>query len=106
MIVATIALVATPLAPVPVEVTVDATVPSTPFEHKWKRSFGSGHAALGTRADWRDHLKQCVAELGLRGVRMHGLFDDDMSVMPAKGTYRWYNVDQLFDFPTIGRPPQ
>ena len=29
---------------VPVSVTVDATQPTTPFVHKWKRSFGSGHA--------------------------------------------------------------
>ena len=32
--------------------------------HTWKRSFGSGHAALGLREDWLDQLKQaCAAAL-------------------------------------------
>ena len=38
------------------DVTVDLTKPAsfTPFEHYWKRSFGSGHAALTLRDDWRE----------------------------------------------------
>ena len=40
--------------PVPVTVTVHATTSgpgATPFLHKWKRSFGSGHASLRLRSD-------------------------------------------------------
>ena len=48
------------------------------FTHKWKRSFGSGHAALTLREDWREHLSRAVTEIGLAGVRYHGIFDDDM----------------------------
>ena len=42
-------------AAVPVDVSVDATSAGTPFKHKWKRSFGSGHAAL-TRCRCREGL--------------------------------------------------
>ena len=44
---------------------------STPFVHKWKRSFGSGHSSLTVRDDWRAQLKQASHELGLKGVRYH-----------------------------------
>ena len=57
---------------------------STPFEHFWKRCVGSGHMLLGTRSDWRAHLKLAHDECGFTGIRGHGLFDDDMSVVPRK----------------------
>ena len=60
---------------------------STPFPHYWKRSFGSGHAKLTLRKDWRDHLVRAVTDLGLTGVRHHGLLDDDMAAVPAPGVY-------------------
>ena len=63
---------------VPVEVEVDLASPTTPFPHYWSRSFGSGHARLSLRKDWQAHLKQAVDDLGLGGVRYHGIFDDDM----------------------------
>jgi xylan 1,4-beta-xylosidase len=81
-----------------VQVDVDLSAGTEPFQKNWQRSFGSGHALLGMRADWQAHLKRCIAELGLRGVRMHGIFDDDMSVEPARGTFYWYNVDVVLDF--------
>ena len=57
---------------------------SAPFEHFWKRCVGSGHMLLGTRSDWRTHLKLAHDECGFTGIRGHGLFDDDMSVVPRK----------------------
>ena len=81
-----------------VGVTLDASGATTAFPHNWERSFGSGHALLATRADWQQHLQRSVNEIGLRGVRMHGVLDDDMSVTPDGTTYHWYNVDRAFDF--------
>ena len=49
---------------------LDLAGPSQPFPHYWTRSFGSGHALMGTRADWQAHLRLAVDELGLQGVRM------------------------------------
>jgi hypothetical protein len=40
------------MLPLIVNVTVDMEA-AAPFKHKWKESFGSGHASLTLRADWR-----------------------------------------------------
>ena len=65
--------------------------------HTWTRSFGSGHAALGLRADWLAQLKQARDELGLEGVRQHGLFDDDMGpVVTGHRTYNLTSIERLW----------
>ncbi len=61
--------------------TVDLTAPPAPFAHNWEECVGSGHMLLGTRADWRTHLKLAHDELGMKRIRGHGLLDDDMSVV-------------------------
>ena len=90
-------------APVGVSVGMGATA----FQHIWKRSVGSGHALLGTRADWQRHLQMVRNDLGFEGVRMHGLLDDDMSIVMQKqnggkggvsGGYSFYNVDLVYDY--------
>ena len=83
---------------VDVRVEVDATATS-PFDNVfWKRSFGSGHAKLTNRADWQSHLAQAVTDLGLLGVRYHGLFNDDMGVVQAHRTYNWTKADAAWDY--------
>ena len=92
-------------APAAVEVVVDAADANaaTPFVHRWKRSFGSGHAALTLRDDWRAHMRQAADELGMQGVRYHGLFDDDMGPVVTRGAdggqlvYNWTLVDSTWD---------
>ena len=77
---------------------IDLRRPPAAFPHYWKRSFGSGHALLATRADWQAQLRMAVSELGLEGLRFHGTFDDDMSVVLPGGTagsYNYYNVDRV-----------
>lgn len=37
-----------------------------------------GHAVLGLRPDWQQQLKAVHTDLGIKGVRFHGSFDDDM----------------------------
>lgn len=84
---------------VPVTVSIDTTAAPAPFEHRWKRSFGSGHSSLTLRPDWRQHYKHARTQLGLSGVRYHGLFDDDMGpVVPAPGQYNFSLVDSTWDF--------
>lgn len=53
-------------------------------------------------------MQLAVAELGVQGVRMHGVLDDDMSVAKCtdpspnasagSGCYSFYNVDRVYDF--------
>lgn len=84
---------------VPVSVVVDATAAATPFPPYWKRSFGSGHAALTLRDDWREHLRMAVQQLGLQGVRYHGIFDDDMGpVVRAPGEYNFSLVLDTWEY--------
>ena len=88
-----------PAPPVPVTVTVDTTAKAAQFPPYWKRSFGSGHAAITLRDDWQSHLKQAVDELGLQGVRYHGLFDDDMGpVVTAHRTYNFSKIKASWDY--------
>jgi hypothetical protein len=78
---------------------VDTTAKATQFPPYWKRSFGSGHAAITLRDDWQSHLKQAVDELGLQGVRYHGLFDDDMGpVVTAHRTYNFSKIKASWDY--------
>ena len=86
-----------PAPPIPVTVTVDATAQPTPFPPFWKRSFGSGHARLSLRPDWQKHLKQAVSELGLQGVRYHGIMDDDMGVVVGHRKYSFSKIKQSWD---------
>jgi xylan 1,4-beta-xylosidase len=85
-----------PVAPLPfdTEATIDVThsATATPFDHYWKKSFGSGHASLTLRPDWQAHLKLATEQLGLTGVRHHGLLDDDMGVVIAPRTYNFSKV--------------
>ena len=55
-----------------VVVGLDGAGAPQPLPHTWKRIFGSGHAALGLREDWKQQLKQARDDLGLQGVRQHG----------------------------------
>jgi xylan 1,4-beta-xylosidase len=71
-----------------------------PLEHHWEHAVGSGHAALGLRADWQAQLRRCHRQLGVRHVRFHGLLDDPMQVVVKCGDtyeYRFQTIDRLID---------
>ena len=87
----------------------------TPLYRFWENSVGSGHAKLGLRNDWRHHLQLAHDKLGVKAVRFHGLFDDDMgpvvrcdggskdTASAADGandicTYNFTSIDSVFDF--------
>lgn len=52
-----------------------------PFSQKWQFCIGSCHAATLLRADTLRHLKRVHDELGIRYVRCHGIFNDDMHTL-------------------------
>lgn len=81
-----------------IQVSADPNANTSSFDHFWKHSVGSGHALLGTRSDWQAQLKQAVQDIGFERVRMHGVFDDDMSVVLAPGQYQFYNIDVVYDY--------
>lgn len=70
------------------------------LDHHWEYAVGSGHAALGLRADWQAQLRRCRRELGFRHVRFHGLLDHDMQVVVEQDEaleYRFQTIDRLLD---------
>jgi hypothetical protein len=79
-------------------VVVNVAARTTPFTHYWKRAFGTGHATLTLRDDWRTALTQATTDLGLQGVRGHGIFDDDMGVVVAPRTYNFTLVEDSWRF--------
>ena len=63
---------------------VDGATPSdAPLHHVWNRCVGAGRANEALRADWQAHFREAVDVLGVRYVRFHGLFHDDMFVYRA-----------------------
>ena len=84
-------------------VTVDrSAAPEHRLDKFWQASVGSGHARLGLRADWQRQLAAVHKECGIRGVRFHGSFDDDMGPVvvadPAGGyRYNFTALDVLYD---------
>ena len=56
---------------------------------------------MGLRDDWQAQLTAAVRDLGVRGVRFHGHFDDDMgpvvSGTMAAPVYNFTLVDKLHD---------
>ena len=74
---------------------------TTPLDHAWEHTVGSGHATLALRADWQAQLRRCHDELGFRHVRFHGLFCDDMGTFIEQGgetIFSFFNCDRIFDF--------
>ena len=79
----------------------------TPFPHYWEMCVGSSHAYTALRADYQEQLTKVHDELGIKYVRFHGLFDDEMSVCienfsfdgKSQGiTYNFVNIDKIYDF--------
>lgn len=81
-----------------------------PLRHVWNECVGAGRANEALRADWQAHFREAVEVLGIRHVRFHGLFHDDMFVfrtedgggfgppepLPAP-VYTYAYVDKVFD---------
>ena len=63
--------------------------------------FGSGHAVLALRDNYRKDLKEVHDQIGMRYVRFHGILDDEVGVYDEdeKGNpvFNFSYVDQIYD---------
>jgi len=89
-------------AQLPVQtVHIDARAKATPLPHFWEQMFGSGHATLTLRADYRHDLRAVKRVTDVRYVRFHGIFDDDVGVYSedanGKPVYNFALVDRIYD---------
>ncbi|MBQ9198082.1 MAG: hypothetical protein IJ157_12715 [Clostridia bacterium] len=60
------------------EITIGSGLPRIPHKKHWQFCVGSGHALLALRTDYTRQLKFIHDTLGIRRVRFHGIFCDDM----------------------------
>jgi xylan 1,4-beta-xylosidase len=64
------------------------------LNHMWSQCMGSDRAAITLREPWRRDLERCKNEIGLKRVRFHGIFNDELGV-GANGNFQ--NVNAVYD---------
>ncbi len=88
-------------AQAPERVSIDAHAATTPFPHFWEQIFGSGHAVLSLRQDYRDDIRSVHKVADFRYVRFHGILDDEIGVYNedehGNPVYNFSYVDQIYD---------
>ena len=87
-------------APISSSVTVDvsSSAETSPFPHFWEEVMGSGHGALTLRDDWQRAATLATQELGVKAVRFHGLFNEDMRIVTRSSegalVYNWSSIGE------------
>ena len=90
------------LATVPVRIEMRKPVGALP--HIWAESVGSDRAAITLREGWRRDLDRWRAETGVKRVRFHGIFNDELGVYAPSTLNRakdsppnFQNIDEVYD---------
>jgi xylan 1,4-beta-xylosidase len=90
-----------PAQSAPTTITIDARAPAHPFPHFWDQMFGSGRAILALRANYLDDLKEVHDNIGMRYVRFHAIFHDEVGVYGedknGNSVFNFTYVDQIYD---------
>ena len=66
-------------------VDIDLRRDALPFPHYWEECAGSDRTAVAFRAQWQQDLVRARELTGIKAVRCHGLFDDEMGVCRSLG---------------------
>ena len=86
-----------------VAVTIATRQTTGPLPHIWEECAGSDRAAITLRENWRQDLDRWRAEVGLKRVRFHGIFNDELGVYApsilarTRGAPNFQNVDRVYD---------
>lgn len=72
--------------------------------HIWSECAGSDRAAITLREDWRKDLGRWASETGLKRVRFHGIFNDELGVFAPSILNRgkldapnFQSIDEVYD---------
>lgn len=85
------------------KITIDINAKTMPTDYSWQAGIGADHALQFHRTDMVEQLKYAHDELGIKSLRFHGIFDDDMwtisdlktfSPMPGGNLVRDWNFRQ------------
>jgi xylan 1,4-beta-xylosidase len=87
-----------------VQVTIDTRQVTGPLPHIWEECAGSDRAAITLRESWRHDLDRWRSEAGLKRVRFHGIFNDELGVYAPSILNRgkqaqpnFQNIDRVYD---------
>lgn len=71
------------------------------FPHYWENTAGSDRVAVGLREAWRQDLETVHRVAGIRSIRSHGLFNDEMGVCTGIEGHglqlSFLYIDQVYD---------
>src|SRR5215469_15370285 len=82
------------------KVVIDSQAEAHPFPHFWEHMFGSGRAILSLRESYRNDLREVKRVTGMRYVRFHAIFHDEVGVYDdasGKPVFNFSYVDQIYD---------
>ena len=73
-----------------------------PLPHIWEECVGSDRAAITLRESWRQDIDRARAELGIKRVRFHGIFNDELGVktktwLSRSGKTNFRDVAEVYD---------
>jgi xylan 1,4-beta-xylosidase len=82
-----------------IAVSVDLGKSAGALPHFWENCTGSDRTIVGLRQQWREDLVRAHRDMGMKSVRCHGLFDDEMGIAAdGAGTFNFLYVDQIYDY--------
>ncbi|MDR1398320.1 MAG: helix-turn-helix domain-containing protein [Treponema sp.] len=88
--------------PMEEEIAVDLAGPARVFCPRGKRLASVARAFDILREDLRAQIREAARELGMKHLRFHGIFSDELHVVrrDAEGgfIYTWNYIDSIFDF--------
>jgi len=78
-------------------VRINANAESGKLPHVWEECIGSDRAVVGLRQQWLSDLEFVKKTTGMKSVRFHGLFNDEMGVWPSGSKPNFLYVDMVYD---------
>ena len=67
---------------------INRNAETMPTDYSWQMGLGNDHAYQLHRTDVCEHIKLAHDELGIKYIRCHGVFDDDMLTIQRMSDYR------------------
>lgn len=74
------------------KIQIDRNGKTIPTDFSWQFGIGNDHAFQMLRTDVCEHVKLVHDELGIRYIRFHGIFDDDMLVIQNLTDYHYFRA--------------
>ena len=88
--------------PQTVAVRIRAREVTGPLPHIWEECVGSDRAAITLRESWQQDIERARDEIGVKRVRFHGIFADELgtytkTIQDRSGTPNFRNVAEVYD---------